>query len=170
MKYKTIILDRDGVINEVKDDYVKTKNELKYIPGSINAINKLLSKYEVAVASNQAGVGRGLISYENLSLINSDINRQLLRNINFFYCIHRKDEKCKCRKPQPGLLEEIMLSKPAPYLFVGDNKSDYWAARNANIDFCFVKTGYGLIHHLEVPNDYFLFNDLESLTNWLVSK
>ena len=68
------------------------------------------------------------------------------------------------------VLEEIMLIKPAPYLFVGDNKTDYWAARNAKIDFCFVKTGYGKSHHLEVPNDYFVFNDLESLTNWLVSK
>jgi len=170
MKYKTIILDRDGVINEVRDDYVKSKNDLKYIPGSIQAINKLLSNYEVAVASNQAGVGKGLFSYENLNLINMDINRQLSRNIDFFYCTHQKHAKCRCRKPQPGLLEEIMLKKPAPFIFVGDNKTDYWAARNASIDFCFVKTGYGKHHHLEVPDDYFLFNDLESLTNWLVSK
>ena len=88
MKYKTIILDRDGVINEVRDEYVKTKNDLKYITGSINAINKLLSKCEVAVASNQAGVGKGLLSYEDLSLINSDINGQLSRDIDFFYCTH----------------------------------------------------------------------------------
>ena len=170
MKYKTIILDRDGVINEVRDDYVKSINEIKYIAGSIQAINKLLSTYEVAVASNQAGVGKGLFSYEDLSLINSDINRQLSRNIDFFYCTHQKHEKCRCRKPQPGLLEEIISKKQAPFLFVGDNKTDYWAARNAYIDFCFVKTGYGKNHHLEVPNDYFLFNDLASLTNWLVNK
>lgn len=168
MKYKTIILDRDGVINQVRDDYVKTKNDLKYIPGSIEAINKLLLKYEVAVASNQAGVGKGLLSFENLNLINNDINSHLSRNINFFYCTHQQHEKCRCRKPQPGLLEEIMLIKPPPYLFVGDNKTDYWAAKNAKIDFCFVKTGYGKKHHLEVSNDYLLFDDLKSLTQWLV--
>ena len=168
MKYRTIILDRDGVINEVKDDYVKSINDLKYIPGSIQAINKMLLTYEVAVASNQAGVGKGLVSYENLNLISSDINQKLTRKIDFFYCTHLKHDKCGCRKPQPGLLEKIMIKKPEPFLFVGDNETDYWAAKNANIDFCFVKTGYGKKHHLDVPSDYFLFDDLASLANWLV--
>ena len=72
-------------------------------------------------------------------------------------------------KTTTGTIERNYAEKPA-LSFVGDNKTDYWAAKNANIDFCFVKTGYGKNHHLEVPNDYFLFNDLESLTNWLVGK
>jgi D-glycero-D-manno-heptose 1,7-bisphosphate phosphatase len=162
--YNTVILDRDGVINHVNPDYVRNHEQLFFIEGSIKAIKYLQRlKINVAVASNQAGIGKKLLTESNLWEINKKINSHLKENIIFYYCKHTKERQCDCRKPQPGLLFDIMDNYPPPYLFVGDNISDILAARAANIDAALVLTGYGSKYASEVTDDVPIFSDLNEL-------
>lgn len=160
MNYETIILDRDGVINELRLDYVRSVNQLTFIPGSIQAIKVLKENgKKVVIASNQAGVGKGLITLTDLSAINRAIIEAVGHNIDFYYCTHTINEACNCRKPKPGLLEAIMQKERGPYVFVGDNITDLEAAKAAGIKGILVKTGHGNQFHNSVSSDI-VFADL----------
>ncbi|HEU5227327.1 MAG TPA: HAD-IIIA family hydrolase, partial [Ktedonobacteraceae bacterium] len=103
----TIFLDRDGVINENRADYVKSWSEFRFLPGSIEAIAKLTrAGHRIIVCTNQAGVARGCLSTKTID----EIHQRMLAQIaaadgwieKVYYCPHHKDECCFCRKPQPG--------------------------------------------------------------------
>jgi len=109
---KLIILDRDGVINHDSASYIKSPDEWKPIPGSLEAIALLnQAGYRVLVATNQSGIGRGLFEMATLNEIHNKMHRALGlvggRVDGIFYCPHTQDADCSCRKPKPGLLEEI---------------------------------------------------------------
>lgn len=109
---KLIILDRDGVINHDSPSYIKSPDEWKPIPGSLEAIALLnQAGYRVLVATNQSGVGRGLFDMATLNAIHDKMHRALGlaggRIDGIFYCPHTQDAGCSCRKPKPGLLDEI---------------------------------------------------------------
>ena len=109
---KTIILDRDGVINQDSDDFIKSPDEWIAIPGSLDAIARLNHLgYLVYVVSNQSGVGRGLFDIETLNAIHLKFNSELQkiggRIQAILFCPHAPDEGCDCRKPKPGLYEEV---------------------------------------------------------------
>ena len=109
---KLVILDRDGVINFDSDAYIKNPDEWRPIPGSLDAIARLTqSGYHVVVATNQSGVGRGLFEMATLNAIHDKMHRAVERaggRIDaVFFCPHAQDANCGCRKPKPGLLEEI---------------------------------------------------------------
>lgn len=164
MQYKTIILDRDGVINEVNKNYIKSVAELNFISGSIDAINRLLlNNTNVVVASNQSCVGRGIITQKDLNSITDYINSRLAKKIDFFYCTHSPKKKCKCRKPNPGLINQIKLKNIGPYLFVGDNISDFEASQSACIDFALVRTGYGNEFMDKLTKKCKIYNNLNDL-------
>ena len=151
-KYDLVILDRDGVINNAEPIYVTSLEDFSLIPGSAKAISLLNQEgIPVALASNQAGVARGLFSHETLEAIFSSMQEQLARegaHIDFLnYCLdHPDDQKSLRRKPKPGMLLEasahfnIALDRA---LFVGDDIRDYKAAQAAKCDFALVKTGHG---------------------------
>ena len=109
---KLIILDRDGVINEDSDDYIKSPAEWRPLPGSLEAILKLKNAgYRVVVASNQSGLARGLFDYDTLFAIHDKMTR-MLADIGthvdgIFFCPHGPDDGCRCRKPDTGLLDDI---------------------------------------------------------------
>lgn len=109
---KLVILDRDGVINEDSPEFIKTPDEWKPIPGSLEAIARLNEGgYRVVVATNQSGVGRGLLDMATLNAINDKMHKALAhaggRIDAVFFCPHANDAGCACRKPKPGLLEDI---------------------------------------------------------------
>ena len=109
---KLVILDRDGVINYDSPSYIKSPDEWKPIPGSLEAIARLnQAGYHVVVATNQSGVSRGLFEMAALNAINDKMHRALGqvggRIDAIFFCPHAQDAGCNCRKPRPGLLEEI---------------------------------------------------------------
>jgi len=109
---KLVILDRDGVINYDSVSYIKSPDEWKPIPGSLEAIAQLSQAgYHVVIATNQSGVGRGLFEMATLNAIHDKMHRavgQLGGHIDaVFFCPHAQDGGCNCRKPKPGLLEEI---------------------------------------------------------------
>jgi len=109
---KLVILDRDGVINYDSAQFIKNPDEWKPIPGSLEAIALLnQSGFRVVLASNQSGIGRGLFDMATLNAIHDKMHRalgQLGGRIDaLFYCPHAAETNCNCRKPKPGMIEDI---------------------------------------------------------------
>ena len=136
--HKTIIkpaafLDRDGVINNDSNQYIKSPEDFKAVPGSIEAIKMLSEKgIPVAIATNQSGIGRGFLSYVTVCTIHQKLFDLLGKNddaINYIaMCPHRPDQQCNCRKPKTGMLCEIsdklMIPLNKKVYFVGDSIKD----------------------------------------------
>ena len=148
----TIFLDRDGVINENQSDYVKSWNEFRFLPGSLEAIAKLTQAgHRIIVCTNQAGVARGSLTVE----VVEEIHRQMVAAIaeaggvieKVYYCPHSIDENCACRKPRPGMLlrarDELGLDM-SDAVFIGDSITDVRAAIAAGIHAVLVLTGLGM--------------------------
>lgn len=109
---KLVVLDRDGTINEDRDDYVKSAEEWVPLPGALEAIARLNhAGWHVVIASNQSGLGRGLFDMAALNAMHAKLNQLLARQGGridaVFFCPHAPDEQCDCRKPLPGLFEQI---------------------------------------------------------------
>jgi len=148
---KLVILDRDGVINQDSDQFIKNTTEWKPIPGSLEAIAKLNhGGYHVVVASNQSGIGRGLLDMGALNAINDKMYRVLAqvggRIDALFYCPHAAEANCDCRKPKPGMFIDIaqrfnvdLAGVPS----VGDSLRDLQAAATAGAQPILVLTGKG---------------------------
>ena len=148
---KLVILDRDGVINQDSDQFIKNPDEWKPIPGSLEAIARLNhSGYRVVVASNQSGIGRGLFDMAALNAINDKMYRALGlfggRIDALFYCPHSAESDCDCRKPKPGMFLDIaqrfnVALDGVPS--VGDSLRDLQAASTAGAKPILVLTGKG---------------------------
>ncbi|MGI9150701.1 MAG: D-glycero-beta-D-manno-heptose 1,7-bisphosphate 7-phosphatase [Limnohabitans sp.] len=112
MQTKLVILDRDGTINQDSDEYVKSADEWIPLPGALEAIARLNhAGWHVVVASNQSGLGRGLFDVAALNAMHTKMHKLLAaaggRVDAVFYCPHSPEETCGCRKPLPGLYEQI---------------------------------------------------------------
>jgi D-glycero-D-manno-heptose 1,7-bisphosphate phosphatase len=150
---KIVILDRDGVINEDSDSFIKTVEECHLIPGTVEAISRLTrSGYKVFIASNQSGIARGLLDEFDLANIHQFLIASIEEGGGFIegivYCPHGPNDNCDCRKPKPGLLKEIATEfevdlERAPY--VGDSLRDLIAAQTAGCEPVLVLTGKGQI-------------------------
>ena len=109
---KLLILDRDGTINLPRDDFITTPDEWVPLPGALESVARLnQAGWKVVLASNQPGIGRGLLDVSVLNAIHSKMARSLAavggRIEAVFFCPHGPDDLCRCRKPQPGLFEQI---------------------------------------------------------------
>ncbi len=107
-----IILDRDGTINEDRDDYVRSPEEWMPLPGALEAIARLNhAGWHTVLATNQSGLGRGLFDMAALNAMHVKMQSMLAkvggRIDAVFFCPHTPDENCNCRKPMPGLIEQI---------------------------------------------------------------
>lgn len=148
---KLVILDRDGVINYDSDEYIKSPAEWIPIPGSLEAIARLHREgFRVVVASNQSGVSRGLFDTDTLMKIHVkmiDAVRAKGGDIDaVFFCPHAPKDGCHCRKPLPGLFEEIadrLKVNLSGVWVVGDDERDVLAARSVMARPVFVRTGHG---------------------------
>ena len=151
---KLVILDRDGTINEDSDDFIKTPEEWLPLPGSLEAIARLNhAGWHVVVASNQSGLGRGLFDVSTLNAMHAKMHK-LLATVGgkvdaIFYCPHGPEDACRCRKPEPGLFEQIaerfgvdLREVPA----VGDSARDILAGIAVGCEPHLVLTGLSLIH------------------------
>jgi D-glycero-D-manno-heptose 1,7-bisphosphate phosphatase len=148
---KLVILDRDGTINEDSDHYIKSLAEWRPIKGSIEAIARLTQAgYRIVVATNQSGIARGLFDTATLIGIHDSLQRSVAqaggRIDAFFFCPHAADSACECRKPKPGMLQEIArrfnVSLASSYM-VGDAPRDLAAAAAAGARPVLVLTGKG---------------------------
>ena len=109
---KLIILGRDGILNEYRDDHVKAPAEWVPVPGALEAVSRLNhAGWHAVVATNQAGIGRGMIDMASVNLVHAHMNKlmqaQGARLDAVFFCPHTPEEQCECRKPLPGMMLEI---------------------------------------------------------------
>lgn len=174
-----VILDRDGVINEDSDAYIKSPAEWVPIPGSLEAIARLNhAGYRVVVATNQSGVARGLFGMAELNAIHQKLHAALARLggqlDGIYFCPHGPDDGCSCRKPRPGLLREIaarhgidLAGVPA----IGDNLRDLEAARAVGATAILVRTGKGEAAEAALPAHWgvAVFDDLAGAAQALVA-
>ncbi|QDQ26638.1 D-glycero-beta-D-manno-heptose 1,7-bisphosphate 7-phosphatase [Chitinimonas arctica] len=148
---KLIILDRDGVINHDRDDFVKSAAEWVPIPNSLEAIALLNhAGWRVVIASNQSGIGRGFFGMAELNAMHGKLHRLLAsvggRVDGIFFCPHTADMKCECRKPRPGMYRDIaqrfdVRLEDTPV--VGDSLRDLQAAEAVGALPILVCTGKG---------------------------
>lgn len=148
-----VILDRDGVINYDSDDYIRTPAQWEPIQGSLKAIRQLLHLgVQVAVATNQSGIGRGYFSFATVHAMHQkmlDMLDQDAAAIRYIaICPHHPEQSCQCRKPNIGMLNEIseklMMPLDQQVHFVGDTYKDIQAAQAAGCLPVLVRTGKGL--------------------------
>lgn len=156
---KLIILDRDGVINEDSDDYVKSLEEWIPIPGSIQAVADLSKAgYIIAVATNQSGIGRGLFDLDELELMHDKLCALVEEAggeiAGIFYCPHTPEDNCECRKPKSGLMDSIASELGLPVknaYIVGDSQRDLEAGFHRGCLPVLVKTGKGQKSLISLP-------------------
>ena len=148
---KLVILDRDGVINYDSDDYIKSPEEWIPIPGSLEAIACLTREdYRVVVATNQSGIARGLYDMDTLNRIHAKMHKAVRERggeiDGIFFCPHGPQDGCRCRKPRPGLFQEIeerfKINLLGVYA-VGDSERDIIAARDMLAQPVLVRSGKG---------------------------
>jgi len=144
-----VILDRDGTINEDRDDFVKSPEEWVPLPGALEAIARLNhAGWQTVIATNQSGLGRGLFDMAALNAMHAKMNSALARvggRIGaVFFCPHAPEDQCSCRKPLPGLYEQICerfgVDQKAVHV-VGDSVRDIEAAVAAGSPHHLVLTG-----------------------------
>ena len=183
---KTVFLDRDGVINRNPPNkgYVRKWTEFTFIPNARKAIRQLTeSGYRIIVVTNQAGIGRGLYSEEDLT----DIHARMVAEINkaggtvnaVYYCPHHPEAGCECRKPKPGMLtraaREHNIELSDAYL-IGDTTTDIEAGQSVGATTFLVLTGLGqesYYHYIRRTdrNGYGpekIFTNVYAATRWLL--
>ena len=180
MPSKLVILDRDGVINFDSAQFIKTPDEWKPIPGSLNAIARLnQSGYRVVVATNQSGVGRDLFDMDTLNRIHQKMHKAAAevgaRIDAIFYCPHTADSACDCRKPKPGMFRRISETlnidlKGVPT--VGDSLRDLQAGAAVGCQPLLVRTGKGTKTEADgkLPEGTLIFDDLSAAVDHLLKK
>lgn len=180
---KLVILDRDGTINVQRDDFIKAPEEWEALPGALEAIARLNhAGWHVVVASNQSGLGRGLFDVAALNAMHAKMNKQLGavggRIDAVFYCPHSPEESCVCRKPLPGLFEQIGERYGVDLRLVptaGDNLRDMQAGAAAGCEPHLVLTGQGARHRgqmlpPEYPQGTLVHEDLAAFATFILER
>jgi D-glycero-D-manno-heptose 1,7-bisphosphate phosphatase len=180
---KLVILDRDGTINADSEDFIKSPQEWEPLPGALEAIARMNhAGWHVAIASNQSGLGRGLFDVGSLNAMHAKMHKLLSahggRVDAIFYCPHTPDDNCSCRKPLPGLFEQIgerfgVDLKGTPV--VGDGLRDLQAAAAVGGEPHLVLTGKGAEFRGRALPDTFppgtrVHEDLAAFAEWLVNR
>ncbi|MEX0965099.1 MAG: D-glycero-beta-D-manno-heptose 1,7-bisphosphate 7-phosphatase [Pseudohongiellaceae bacterium] len=179
---KIIVLDRDGVINQDSDDYIKSVEEFVPIAGSIEAIAELTAAgFTVAIATNQSGIARGYFDEERLS----DIHHYLCSMVEqaggsidgIFYCPHHPDANCSCRKPKTGLLQQIekeFACLLGGSYFAGDSLKDIHAALAHGCRPILLRSGKGMATEqsllAEDATGVAVFDDLSAAVSSILSR
>lgn len=179
---RAVLLDRDGVINRDRSDYVKRWDEFEFLPGALTGLRLLAEAgVGVAVVSNQSAVGRGLMSAAELDLIHQRmldaVRREGGRIDAILACPHAPTDGCGCRKPRPGLLSEALRRLDVDHtsaVIVGDNLTDLQAAWAARLPAVLVLSGRGR-QTLVRPEAgscplTFVAQDLLEAAHWVVSR
>ena len=180
---KLVILDRDGTINSDSDDFVKTPEEWLPLPGALEAIARLShAGWHVVIASNQSGLGRGLFDVGTLNAMHTKMLKMLAlqggRMDAIFYCPHTAEDNCQCRKPKPGLFEQIGLRFGVPLKgvpTVGDSLRDVLAGAAAGCEPHLVLTGKsekyrGLVPPQDLPPGTLVHQDLSAFADFILAR
>jgi D-glycero-D-manno-heptose 1,7-bisphosphate phosphatase len=147
--FKLVILGRDGILNEYRDDHVKSPDEWLPLPGALEAVSRLNhAGWHAVVATNQSGIGRGMIDMASINAVHAHMIRLAQaeggRIDAVFFCPHTPEDHCDCRKPLPGMMKEIGLRYGVDLEDVAmacDTLRDLQAARAAGCEPHLVRTG-----------------------------
>ena len=179
-----VILDRDGVINQDSDEYIKSLEEWHPIPGSIDAIARLSKHgFTVAVATNQSGLGRGLFTLDDLEAMHHRLCEMVETAgghvAGIFYCPHTPEDHCDCRKPKTGLIDAIereFNTSAHGAWFIGDTQRDLEVAIKKSCVPILVRTGKGKKTEQKLTADISLqwhnvqiFDDLAAAASALIA-
>ncbi|PIE51505.1 D,D-heptose 1,7-bisphosphate phosphatase [Candidatus Fermentibacteria bacterium] len=145
-----VFLDRDGVINENREDYVRNLSQWKPLPGAVEAVGSLAAGgHPVVIVTNQSGIGRGYYTHSAVEEIHSAMLTAFAaagaEGVSVYYCPHHPSESCSCRKPETGMIEKAReeLSLPKRGWMVGDADSDMELGRRSGLKTILVLTGRG---------------------------
>jgi len=180
MSFRHVILDRDGVLNHEAPDgsYVREPAEFRWLPGALEGLALLRSAgVRLSVTTNQAGVGRGLMSLQQLAAVHERMQTEAAAHGGaldaVLYCPHTPEEQCSCRKPAPELIQAAVARSgiaASDSIVVGDDRRDLEAAERAGVKAVLVRTGKGrrteaLLGNAAVP----AYDDLPALARAILS-
>ena len=181
---KLLVLDRDGTLNRSRDDYVASPDEWEALPGALEAVARLnQGGWRVVIATNQSGIGRGTFDMAALNAIHTKMHRQLAavggRLEAVFFCPHVPEDGCHCRKPEPGLFEQIGQRFGIPLVDVpvaGNALRHVRAGAAAGCPTHLLLTGQS--EHLrevdaaaiDAPPNTRLHEDLSAFADWLLAR
>ncbi|ROR01788.1 D-glycero-alpha-D-manno-heptose-1,7-bisphosphate 7-phosphatase [Desulfosoma caldarium] len=173
MSGRFVFLDRDGILNRDRPDYVKNRDEFIFYADALEALRWLRRRsIHVVIISNQSALHRGLMDWQAFFQLHGHMVREVQRAEGWidaaFYCPHRPDEKCSCRKPAPGMIRAAasLFSIPlAETAFIGDKLSDVAAAENAG---CLPVLVQRTSQSVDVPEHVRVYNSLLDAVRTLV--
>lgn len=174
---KVLALDRDGVINYESPDFIRTPDDWRPLPGSLEAIARLCAAgWQVAVATNQSGIGRGYLDAATLDAIHAKMRAAVAAAGGelgeIVYCPHLPDAGCPCRKPRPGLLNQLATIYGIPareLVVVGDSLRDIQAAASVGARAFLVRTGNGGASESAAPDKVTVADDLAAVAGLLLA-
>ncbi len=182
MAKRYVFLDRDGVINKDSPDYVKSWAEFEFLPGSLDAIRLLTEKnYQVVIITNQSIINRKMASLDDLEFIHAMMKKAVkdgggeIKDI--FFCPHKPEDGCSCRKPEPGLILEALKKygiDAKDSVMIGDSAKDIECARRAGCRYAIlVKTGnyeqaVSLLEEKKIYPDH-ITRDLYEAAVWIIA-
>jgi D-glycero-D-manno-heptose 1,7-bisphosphate phosphatase len=171
-----LAIDRDGVVNEDSDEYIKSAAEWIPIPGSIDGIAKLTQAgYRIAIITNQSGLARGIYDLASLNAMHRKLREFLSTSGGqvemILFCPHQPSDNCNCRKPHPGLFVQLAQRfgcslEGVP--FIGDSVTDVVAGRIVGMEPILVRSGKGertLREHPELLSELRVFRDLKAFAD-----
>ena len=181
--FSAIFLDRDGVIIQNRENYVRSWQDVEFLPDSLEALQQLSqSSYKIIITTNQSAIGRGIITKQQAEAINQGIIKKITeaggRVDGLFMCPHAPDDHCTCRKPLPGLIyqaaDAFSLDLPSS-IMIGDAITDIQAGSEAGIKtLILVRTGRGSEQNQsqQISNypDLLIADDLLSAVDLIQSK
>ena len=178
-----VFLDRDCVINHDSPDYIKSWSEFEFLPASLEALKQLtLNRFPVIIITNQSAIHRKMISKNDLDVIHDMMKKTVQSNggeiKDIFYCPHIPEDRCDCRKPNPGLIYRAKKRYQIDLetsIMVGDSAKDIECARNAGCGSAIlVKTGNGVtaekILNEKMIHPDVIVQDLLEAANWIVTR
>ncbi len=177
---RAVFLDRDGVLNAELGDYVMRPEDLTTLPGVASSVNLLINAgWLVIVFTNQAGVGRGLMSIADLDAIHERLRSDILLGGSsitaLYYCPHHPDINCDCRKPKAGMLitaSEDFKIDLSESIVIGDSPRDISAGIQVDCETILVLTGKTKIHDPDVfpdPQPDHIFANISSAVDWIIA-
>jgi histidinol-phosphate phosphatase family protein len=180
MPSKVAFLDRDGTIIEDKD-FIKSPDEIEFVPGSLEAIKMLRSlRYRIVVISNQSGIGKKILTEKMVNDVNQSFLRQLEEQSApvdaLYFCPHHPDDDCGCRKPKTGMIEQAVKELRLDLedaVVVGDKLADVKLGKKIGATTVLVLTGYGreMLDKLKDSNPDekpdFVAENLLSAASWI---
>jgi len=177
LKMPVVFLDRDGVINRNRPDYIKTWEEFEFLPGVEEAIRKLNEKgYAVVVVTNQAAVGHKIIGLDELKDIHNRMDSALYSKgamiSKFYYCPHTPVDNCKCRKPKDGMIVQAFEELPIDRkngVMIGDSYTDIEAGQRSGLTTILLSGNKLVSDNRNVVPDYFAL-DLPEAVDLILSK